>query len=245
MNSYYQQNPFVERRSANPNLGTRILFYALGEFADAGGNIKNFEVQMKWLADQGYSTISLGDLVNNPLQDNKKILITFDEAYRPDFLRASEVLDKYGFKATVFCTALKVNQPDSLTVKEIHTFHNAGYEFGSRSMNGVRLRGMGRDDKWKEIFGSKHYLEDMLGFKVNFFCYPWGDYDEEAVRLTRQAGYDAACSNMAGLNRRLNKYLLRRTEVLFADSEELFRKKIAGAYDLFYLGLQWVKGMAA
>jgi hypothetical protein len=39
--------------------------------------------------------------------------------------------------------------------------------------------------------------------------------------------------------------MLRRTEILGLDDLEIFKRKMAGAYDLFQMGLYWMKGMAA
>jgi peptidoglycan/xylan/chitin deacetylase (PgdA/CDA1 family) len=233
------------RQSPDRSLGLRILSYTLGEGAEVENAIPNFESHLRSLADQGYAPASLNDVISGKPGSDKRIVITFDQAEREELKKILPVLKEYGYRAAIFLTADKVDDPASLSVKEIHTLHKGGFEFGSRGLSGRRLRGMGRDEKWKEIFGSKHYLEDLLGFKIDFFCYPWGDYDEEAVRLARQAAYSGACSNLAGLNKRVNRFLLRRTEVLFMDNAEIFKRKLAGAYDLFYMGLQWVKGMAA
>ena len=44
----------------------------------------------------------------------------------------------------------------------------------------------------KEISGSKRLLEEMTGKPVDYFAYPTGDYDKNAIYQVEQAGYKAA-----------------------------------------------------
>jgi len=44
----------------------------------------------------------------------------------------------------------------------------------------------------EEIFGSKRVLEEIVGEKVESFCYPYGLYTNAHVELVRKAGYQYA-----------------------------------------------------
>jgi peptidoglycan/xylan/chitin deacetylase (PgdA/CDA1 family) len=53
----------------------------------------------------------------------------------------------------------------------------------------------------REIVGSKDWLEDVLGRAVTTFSYPYGGpdhYGEAAVTIVGDAGFEAACSAVAG-----------------------------------------------
>jgi peptidoglycan/xylan/chitin deacetylase (PgdA/CDA1 family) len=52
----------------------------------------------------------------------------------------------------------------------------------------------------KEIAGSKLLLEKKLGLPIHWFAYPFGDYNKEAVKWVKQAGYKAAFSTEQGEN---------------------------------------------
>jgi peptidoglycan/xylan/chitin deacetylase (PgdA/CDA1 family) len=65
---------------------------------------KNFEAQIKCLAEKGYETISIKDYFDivsrkKPIPP-RKIIITFDDGHYSNYYLAFPVLKKYGFKAT-------------------------------------------------------------------------------------------------------------------------------------------------
>lgn len=65
----------------------------------------NFESQIKWLSDHGYTSLSTaqfaGHLQGQPVPD-KSVLITFDDGYLDNWVYAYPVLRKYGYRATIF-----------------------------------------------------------------------------------------------------------------------------------------------
>ena len=64
-----------------------------------------------------------------------------------------------------------------------------------KAADGIRkdIATLGQDG-WlrKEIIGSKEVLEKQLGIKCNVFAYPFGLYNEKALELVKEAGYEAA-----------------------------------------------------
>ncbi len=69
----------------------------------------------------------------------------------------------------------------------------------------------------KEICGSKVLIEEKLNRHVDFFCYPWGDYDILSVNEVRKC-YKAAVTLDVGLNDGgTYPYLLKRVEVRGGD----------------------------
>ncbi len=67
---------------------------------------ENFEDHLKGLQDDGYTTVSVNDLINYvkysyPLPE-KPILITIDDGYIENYDLAYPLLKKYGSKATIF-----------------------------------------------------------------------------------------------------------------------------------------------
>src|SRR5215831_7301046 len=67
-----------------------------------------FDEQMKYLHDEGYTTISLDDFV--AFQNGKKrlppkpIIVTFDDGFMSNYVFAFPILKKYGMTATIFVT---------------------------------------------------------------------------------------------------------------------------------------------
>ena len=75
-------------------------------------------------------------------------------------------------------------------------------EIGSHSITHPVLSTQPLELQSREIVESKRFLEDILGYPVNSFSYPYGgtgEVSEETVRLIREAGYEMACANFSAL----------------------------------------------
>ncbi len=65
-----------------------------------------------------------------------------------------------------------------------------------------------------EIYDSKTIIEKNVNAKVDFFCYPWGDYDSVAIEEVKKAQYKGALTLDVGVNtKNTDLYLLKRAEV--------------------------------
>ena len=236
---YYSSGLFGQRKS-----GTRILCYHRVNDQEPGYlavPVASFREQMKFLEGEGYRTVGLADLLDGRAEE-KSIVITFDDGFQDNYKNAFPILSESGFSATIFPVARQVGQPGYLTKEEIREMHFAGFEFGSHTLSHPHLPELSTEQKWWEIFGSKRFLEELLGFKCDWFCYPFGEYDRQTVEMVKRAGYRAACSNRPGANKKLKPQLLRRTEIGGFDSLYDFQKKVAGAFDLLHRGLHWTRG---
>jgi peptidoglycan/xylan/chitin deacetylase (PgdA/CDA1 family) len=204
----------------------------------------SFRAQMEFLFRQGYRTAKLSSLLVKET-DERNLVITFDDGYRDNYENAYPILKELGYTATIFCIADRVNTEGYLTIEDIRQMERNGFEFGSHTVSHPHLARLDSEEKWLEISNSKKQLEALIHKPVNFFCYPYGEYDGESVGLVKKAGYLGACSNHPGGNRtKINPYLLKRTEISPNDSLYDFEKKISGAFDLIHQGLHWVRGRA-
>ena len=237
---FYRSAEFLGQK----NSGTRILTYHRVN-DEAPGYLSvpvvGFREQMEFLAEEGYRTIGLADLLEGRTEE-KGIVITFDDGFRDNYENAFPILSRLGFSATIFAIARQIGQPDYRTREEIREMRLSGFDFGSHTLSHPDLLELPRDRKWWEIFGSKRFLVELLGFKCQWFCYPFGEYDWQTVDMVERAGYRAACSNRPGANKKLRHPLLRRTEIGGFDSLYDFQKKVAGAFDLLHRGLHWTRG---
>ena len=226
--------------------GTRILCYHRVSDDDKGCltvPVSNFSEQMQHLAQQGYRTVSLGDVLAGNAGE-KSVVVTFDDGYLDNYENAFPVMKSFGFKGMIFCVTGWIGDDPCLGLEEIREMQRAGFEFGAHTQSHAHLRSLDPEGKRREIAGAKKKMEDQLGRPCEFFCYPYGEYDNESVKAVKEAGYRGACSNIPGANKGRYPYLLRRTEIAGEDTLDDFKKKLAGAFDLLHSGLHWVRGRA-
>jgi peptidoglycan/xylan/chitin deacetylase (PgdA/CDA1 family) len=75
-------------------------------------------------------------------------------------------------------------------------------EIGAHTVSHPHLASLpSHDAQAAEIYGSREALESMVGRPVRAFAYPYGtarDFGDRAVEIVRRAGFDAACTAIAG-----------------------------------------------
>jgi peptidoglycan/xylan/chitin deacetylase (PgdA/CDA1 family) len=89
-----------------------------------------------------------------------------------------------------------------LALEELALLADGGrVAIGAHTVAHTALSALPRARQREEIAGSKAELEAALGCSVSSFSYPYGtlaDFDETAVSLVREAGFESACTNIPG-----------------------------------------------
>jgi len=167
---------------------------------------ETFEAHLRYLAEAGYQSISLYDLImhltiGEPLPD-RPVIITFDDGYVDNFDNAFPLLQKYGFTATFFVLTglVDAGNPRYMSWGELRTLSQAGMEIGVHSRDHPDLRGQSLDFLIWQILGPKESIEDHVGVTPRFFSYPSGQYDEEVVTVLHSAGFWGAVTINQGVS---------------------------------------------
>ncbi len=165
---------------------------------------ENFEAQLAYLRDQGYTSITLFELAaafrGEASLPEKPIVLTFDDGYADAYTVAFPLLQKYGFKGTFFVIAYVVEGgvPGYLTWEQAREMAEAGMSIQSHSLDHVDLRERSADYLKQQVELSRDLIEARVGQPVRFFCYPAGRYDEAVIRALEQAGYWGAVTTEWG-----------------------------------------------
>jgi peptidoglycan/xylan/chitin deacetylase (PgdA/CDA1 family) len=193
----------------------------------------NLDLQMAWLAENGYTAITLQELLYHltlgwPLPE-KPIILTFDDGYTDAYNNAFPILRKYGFTGTFFIITDHVTfgNPNHATWDQIIEMHNAGMDIQSHSRSHPDLRGQPESELLWQILGSKEAIEARIDKEVHFFCYPSGRYDANTIRALKDYGYWAAVTTEYGAtNATENPFTLKRIRIRWTDSLESFIDKV-------------------
>jgi peptidoglycan/xylan/chitin deacetylase (PgdA/CDA1 family) len=137
--------------------------------------------------------------------------------------------------------ALAVNEPESppeefapLSWNEIRTLAQDNVEFGAHTRTHPILSTLASpEETLHEIAYSRDRLAAELGAPVLHFCYPNGrddDIGEDAVRVTRECGFQTAVTTTPGTNRtgRADPWRLKRLGVSFDLPLYYFAELLAG-----------------
>ncbi len=178
-----------------------------------------FRQELQYLKDQGYTSISLADLVANAKTKKalpkKSIIITFDDGWETQYKNAFPLLKEFGFTATFFLITNEIGHDKTMTWEQAKELAKANMTIGSHTKSHPylnRLHDVARQED--EIVGSKKIIEEHLGIPITVFAYPYGAYNSSLATMAKEAGYIAARSAQKGIARTTDDlYTLKATTV--------------------------------
>lgn len=162
----------------------------------------SFASQLGYLADQGFSTVTAGQLAaaiagRDRLPD-RTVVLTFDDGFADFHHTALPLLTKYGFTATLFMTTGWIRDAQfragsapgpMLCWSQLSEAAAAGIEIAAHSHQHPQLDQLGGRALHRELGTSKSILEDRLDAAVPGLAYPFG-YSNAGVRgMARDLGY--------------------------------------------------------
>jgi peptidoglycan/xylan/chitin deacetylase (PgdA/CDA1 family) len=228
--------------------GLRILFYHRVSDDDDPLAVRprRFREQMELLAAEGFAAVGLVEaveLLERGLSPAGVIALNFDDGFRDVGEEALPILERLGFRATVFLPTGVIDertsfpwyrhQPPLLRWDEIEELDRAGtLRFEAHSVTHPNLLLLDDSAVRYEIRQSKYELEARLGRPVEAFCYPAGLFGERERTLVAEAGFRAAVTCEPGVNLPgVDLLALRRRQIDPRDQQLDFRAKVGGGHD--------------
>jgi len=174
-----------------------------------------------------------------PAIKSNDFLITFDDGYADNLWYAIPVLKKFGIAPIIFLTANYIGmdyifsrytdkeKDRFLRWDEVKKMSDEGVVFGSHSLSHPHLPHLPDSQLWIEVAYSKKIIEDKTGKTVDFFCYPYGDFDERVIEKVQLAGYKSAFVTLQkGKNIKESDYTFLRTGIYGHNNFLAFKVKI-------------------
>ncbi|HYG96504.1 MAG TPA: polysaccharide deacetylase family protein, partial [Solirubrobacterales bacterium] len=223
-----------------------LMYHAFGEGDEHDRFVlpaRSFAAQMRLLKRLRYRVITLEELAARlragETLPRRTVALTIDDGYRDNFEVAQPILERHGFTATVYLVSKKLGgsndwgDPGALAGRpllnrsQIEAMRAGGTRFGAHTRNHPRLTELEDAAVGEEIVGSREDLTELLGEEVEGLAYPYGLFDERAVRAAGEAGYAAACTTEARPARHWDDPLrIPRIEVEGSDSSLRFLRRL-------------------
>lgn len=189
-------------------------------YMELGMNVPEalLDQQVKYLADNGFNTITLDDLYQSfykgkPLPP-KPVILTFDDGYRDNYEHAFPILKKYKKMGTFFVISGFVGNKNYMTREQLKEMSDSGMEIEPHAKSHPDLT---KADVMKitvEIALSKAEIEKITGKPANFMAYPFGKYNEKVINVLKSQGYLLAATIRGGKDQDNSKpYELKRYPV--------------------------------
>ncbi|HEY7080112.1 MAG TPA: polysaccharide deacetylase family protein [Nitrososphaeraceae archaeon] len=130
------------------------------------------------IINDNIGSMSIND--NKTIDNEKAVILAFDDAWKSQFTYAKPVLDKYGFKGSFFIVCNYVGKnPDRMTWSDVQTLERHGHDIESHSMNHIPLDDLSQQQLNYEIGQSKQCIIDhsvspnINNNDVPIFAYPF------------------------------------------------------------------------
>jgi peptidoglycan/xylan/chitin deacetylase (PgdA/CDA1 family) len=133
------------------------------------------------------------------------------------------ILKKEQVKAVAYIVPDFLDRPNYLFTFQLKQIAKSPLvEIGAHTMDHLALKGMSREKVEYQIAQSKKQLQELLHLPINSFAYPYGSFDEQAIQLTKDAGYTNAVSTLPGIiQNQENAYYLYRLRPSYRTGTEL------------------------
>ena len=122
---------------------------------------------------------------NNNDKNDKYVILMFDRGYKTTFTEVKPILDKYGFKATMFIACDYIEGGKGMSWDQVKELYNNGYDIQSHGLEHERLTEIESANEIESIVsGGKECLEEK-SFSPTIFQAPYnkGGDDPEIVDI--------------------------------------------------------------
>jgi peptidoglycan/xylan/chitin deacetylase (PgdA/CDA1 family) len=164
----------------------------------------NFRAQMRYLAENGFTSIDLYDLslaiTNKKELPPKPVIITIDDGYLDAYTEAFPIMEEFGMKSTVFVITQFVDDkhPAYMDWGMIQAMSAAGHRMEPHSKTHLNLNGRDRDFLIYQILGSQQTMAHYIGYTPRYFAYPGGRYDEAAIEVLQELDFWGSVTTRGG-----------------------------------------------
>lgn len=210
-----------------------ITYHAIGDKgAPLWTQVEVFEEHLKALHENGWRTITLGELIGKIRAGKnlkeKTCILTFDDGYESVYTLAFPKLAKYKFTASVFLITGHCGknnqwpgQPDTvppeklLTWEQVAELSKAGIEFGAHTKSHASLTSLTPDKLIEELANSRDAIERYTEKPCRVFAYPYGDYSSAVVNFVRRFFDGAVGTNLGLADDTSSLYMLPRIDAYY------------------------------
>ena len=131
-----------------------------------------------------------------------EVMVTFDDGEASDATVALPILQRLGLRAAFFVTSGFVGRRGSVSVAQVRQLSDAGMLVGSHGASHSFLSSLDAAELRQELQGSRAFLEDCTGRRVDLLALPGGRGGERELQLARELGYAHVFGSVPGDNRR-------------------------------------------
>ncbi len=219
------------------SIGSNGSFYTV--------DTREFKKQIDYLR-KNYKIVSLSEIEkfvrNDIVLPRKSVSITFDDGYYDNYLNAYPYLKKHGLSASIFLSTgyigkkMFLDKNTSLRMlgwNEIREMNENKICIGAHTVWHKNITMISQKEAKDEIIGSKEEIEKRIGEKVNYFAYPFDEYNTKHTKIIRSVGFKVSFHSSGLIRPNDNPYHLNRVSVDKSINFLMFKIRLTNAVELY------------
>lgn len=167
------------------------------EKVDLDIDTKKFKEELQKLINDGFTFVSMEQIIENKVTGNKNLLMTIDDGHITVVKAFDEVLKPMGIKPVLaIYPSIIGNSKSFMTWDQVNRLAKEGAYIAAHGYKHLQINQKLFDRNKKEfedeIYKSKQILEEKTGKKIDTFVYPYGVRSEITKEYLKKAGYKRA-----------------------------------------------------
>lgn len=157
---------------------------------------ERFRDHIRMLADSGYQTILPDQLMaylttGAPLPE-KPVMLTFDDTSLGQYTIAAPEMEKHGFRGVFFIMTVSLGRPNYMSREQVKELSDRGHAIGSHTWDHQNVKKYEGKDWVTQVEKPSRQLEEITGKPIQYFAYPFGLWNPEAIPELKQRGITGA-----------------------------------------------------
>ncbi len=190
----------------------------------------DMEAQIKYLKENGYTTITFEDL---PYLDmiEKPVMLTFDDGYDDNYTELFPILKKYNAKATIFVITGSIGGEHMMTDEQIKEMSDSGLvSIQSHTVSHPSMPSLTASKLASELSDSKLALARITGRIPFVLAYPNGEHSDTVIAAMRDHYSYGLKKDGGTFTSGEDPYRIDRTRIARSSSLGSFKSIVAKSY---------------
>ena len=137
-------------------------------------------------------------------------MLTFDDTDLDQFTIGLPELNKYGYKGVFFIMTVSLGRPHYMSKDQVKTLSDEGHTIGSHTWDHHNVKKYAGNDWVTQIEKPTKQLQAITGKPIDYFAYPFGLWNHEAIPELQKRGFKAAFQLYAKRDQQDPLYSIRR-----------------------------------
>ena len=164
--------------------------------------IRDFKKHIELIEKNNFSFINADDFENNlvNLKNNKKILLTVDDAFKSFYDQAWPILKKKKIPFLLFVSTREIGSNGYMTWEQIKEISKEKFaHIGNHSYSHGYLVDKTNSEIRNDINLALEDFKKNLGYNSPFFSYPFGEYSNNFKNIVKDFGFKYAFGQHSGV----------------------------------------------